>query len=394
MNLEKIHIITDSPIPIGMASTNRILSYASGFKENGIDCGIVIFRKTESTGAIVNTMPKGRINGVEYNYLFKNTIKSKYFVLRRLNNFIGGLRLFFYSLRYIKKNHAVIYYSIYTYPVIFLIFSKIFNNKIILKEESEHPSVYNHGFFSNIIFKTIHYRLFDGYLLMTNNLMNYFHTNYPNIPKTIIPMTVDLSRFENVNVEKKNIITYLGLLNDHKDGVNILIEAFSKIANDFKEYQLNLYGEAISEKLLQIYINKISELGLSKRIILKGKIDNSTVPRVLAESNILVLPRPNSTQADNGFPTKLGEYLASGVPVVVTSVGEIPLYLKDKESAFLAKPGDVKNLEYKLREAIEDSITARQIGLKGKEVAIKYFSSIVQTNKIINFINDGLICAA
>ena len=49
---------------------------------------------------------------------------------------------------------------------------------------------------------------------------------------------------------------------------------------------------------------------------------------------MLVLARPDNIQAKGGFPTKLGEYLATGNPVVVTKVGEIPNYLIDGVNAF------------------------------------------------------------
>ena len=50
------------------------------------------------------------------------------------------------------------------------------------------------------------------------------------------------------------------------------------------------------------------------------------------------MARPDSRQARGGFPTKLGEYLATGKPVCVTKVGEITVYLEDNVSAFLAEP--------------------------------------------------------
>ncbi len=50
---------------------------------------------------------------------------------------------------------------------------------------------------------------------------------------------------------------------------------------------------------------------------------------------------PDSKQAQGGFPTKLGEYLATGNPVCATTVGEIPDYLVDGESVYFAVPGSV-----------------------------------------------------
>ena len=60
------------------------------------------------------------------------------------------------------------------------------------------------------------------------------------------------------------------------------------------------------------------------------------MPKYLCNAKLLALARPDSIQAQGGFPTKLGEYLATGRPVVVTKVGEIPDYLEDGVNAFLS----------------------------------------------------------
>lgn len=66
------------------------------------------------------------------------------------------------------------------------------------------------------------------------------------------------------------------------------------------------------------------------------------MPQMLKNAEALVLDRPNSLQAQYGFPTKLGEYLLTGNPVVVTKVGDIPLYLKDGVSALLSEDRNPK----------------------------------------------------
>ena len=52
----------------------------------------------------------------------------------------------------------------------------------------------------------------------------------------------------------------------------------------------------------------------------------------------MALARPTNKQAEGGFPTKLGEYLATGNTVVVTNVGEIGEFLHDKVNAFVSDP--------------------------------------------------------
>ena len=59
-------------------------------------------------------------------------------------------------------------------------------------------------------------------------------------------MAVDLDRFKKQNSSplefKKPYIAYVGVMNDAKDGVNILIRSFHKISKDYPKLNLYLVG--------------------------------------------------------------------------------------------------------------------------------------------------------
>ena len=73
------------------------------------------------------------------------------------------------------------------------------------------------------------------------------------------------------------------------------------------------------------------------------------------------------------FPTKLGEYLASGAPVVASARGELLGYLTDGESAFLAGPGGAEEFGRRVVDALRNPSAAREVGRKGREVAVREF---------------------
>lgn len=391
MDIKKVFIITDNPIPMGMAAANRIFSYAKGFLYHKLPCEIIVFRKTESIQQIINSNTEGESEGVKFRYLFNSTVKSSYFFKRRFDNFIGIVKLFLFSILYVKPKSVIIYYAPYTMPVFALMLAKVFNKSILLKDISEHPTVYtkDYNLFNHLIYDHIHFSLFDGFLLITQNLMQYFDEKYHGKAKIHIPMTVDIERFADLDIENKKVITYSGSLNDQKDGVGILIKAFALIFKKFPDYNLYLYGEYESKELRDKYENEIVNYGIKDHVFFRGKIDRNLIPTALKESSLLVLPRPDSVQARNGFPTKLGEYLATGNPVVVTSVGEIPYYLEDKKSAFLAIPDSVENLAEKICEVLNNLEFANKVGLNGQKVAEKHFNKNNQTKKIIEFVREN-----
>ena len=117
-----------------------------------------------------------------------------------------------------------------------------------------------------------------------------------------------------------------------------------------------------------------------------GEVSANEIPQLLKNAQVLVLARPDNLQAKNGFPTKLGEYLLTANPVVITNVGDIPLFLKDGESAFIARPGNVKNIAEKIYYAVGHQDEANRIGEQGRLVALKYFNYKIEAEKIINVI--------
>ena len=211
---------------------------------------------------------------------------------------------------------------------------------------------------SKFFFEKIYFHQLDGFILMTKTLLNHYERFPDRKPRMLhLPMTVDLDRFSKEynlpNSFKKPYIAFIGVMNDAKDGVNILIEAFAKIHHKFPEYNLYLiggwnYDTPNHQKLIKKY-------DLQDKVFWKGEFSREEIPSILNRASLLALPRPDSKQAQGGFPTKLGEYLASATPVCATSVGEIPLYLKDDESVFFAKPSNIDSFAVAMKKAVSNS---------------------------------------
>jgi len=65
------------------------------------------------------------------------------------------------------------------------------------------------------------------------------------------------------------------------------------------------------------------------------------------------------------------------------SVGDVPLFLKDGENAYLAKPDDVEAFANKLNECLSDPIKASFIGKKGEELVYREFNYLEVTKNIV-----------
>lgn len=392
--LLKIVFITSGSFPFGEAATNRLLSYAKGIVELGHRVNVILLNPAKKQSIKSNSV-KGEYNGIKFNYTSKTTIWptrsfEKYFTLNK--GIIYGIK----ELYQLKKNYSldtIIILETNPYIILpFILFGKYFGIKL-LHERAEYPFL-NH----NSVLKKVQLKLylnflikkFDGIYVITRSLQEYFKPYFKPYEKIkVIPMTVEPERFKishNIPLLNDPYIAYCGSMYTDKDGLSILIEAFSYLIKDYPEYKLVLIGDNSSKKGFMQIDSVIKKFKLEDKIVLTGLVQRDEMPQLLCNASILALSRPDNIQAKGGFPTKLGEYLSTGNPVVVTHVGEIPEYLTDGVNAYISKPDDPMAFANKLKEVIDDYSKAKEIGQRGKLLAYGVFNYKIQASNIVNFI--------
>ena len=137
-----------------------------------------------------------------------------------------------------------------------------------------------------------------------------------------------------------------------------------------------------------IHQKSIANYNLQNKVFWKGEFSREKIPQIIKNANLLVLPRPDSKQAQGGFPTKLGEYLATSNPVCATTVGEIPNYLTDEKSVFFAEPGSIDSFANAMQKALNNQEAAKLIGKMGCEVAKTSFNKDIQSAILYNFLKQ------
>lgn len=229
----------------------------------------------------------------------------------------------------------------------------------------------------------------DGLFVISSKLKQaYIDKGVDKYKVHVINMTVDPSRFENIKKQgDERSIVFCGNGANNKDGVDQLIKAFAIVHEKYPDYQLKIIGPSPKRGDASGNIELVEGLGLQDAVIFNGRKSPEEVPQLLKNATILALDRPDSLQAQNGFPTKLGEYLLTGNPVCVTNVGDIPLFLKDGESAMVAAHDNVKNFSKKLLWIIEHPQEAAVIGKRGQEIALKYFNPMTEAKKMLKQMN-------
>lgn len=377
--------------PEGNAATNRVYAYAKGFSEKGIKVHVICF------GNEYDSVADGMIDGFYFYHPFGQRKRSKYFIIRRWQKFLKYYKTFT-LIRNINKKDKIIAFICYTHLLLTQLFAFILTGFVktnMILERSEHPFRNYQGSFLRKIRGGIRINLeikFSNYFFcISQYLINFYQIRGISPNKILlVPSTVDAERF---NISSKSpfnfqYILYCGSLVRSKDGIDILIESFSKISEKFPNINLVLIGKGDTNKEEVILKDLVVRLNIYERVFFLGYLPRKDIPAFINNAKILALARPKSIVADAGFPSKLTEYLSTAIPVVVTEVGDIPFYLKDNENAFLSKPSNVEVFAEKLDFVLSNYAFAKGVALKGKELTDTVFNYKYQAKRIIEFINS------
>ncbi|MBN1124756.1 MAG: glycosyltransferase family 4 protein [Sedimentisphaerales bacterium] len=158
-----------------------------------------------------------------------------------------------------------------------------------------------------------------------------------------------------------------------KDGVEILIEVFDRIAERHGKVELILTGKG-SENRMKTILDRITRCRHRERIRYEGYIRSEEYYSFISNCDILCMIRTSSAFANTGFPFKLGEYLATGKPVIASRVSDVTEYLADRENAVLVEPDSVDALADAMDFLLSDPDRAGRIGLAGRKAAMESFS--------------------
>lgn len=362
-------IILDTYFEYGTAGANRQLSYAKGFQSQGIETWIVSFCVHRAKGYIPD-------DGIKLLGLLATRIKGPKIV----RGFVAVLSLIWFLVFKVSKDDKLLVCgSEFYFPLILF-----FKRDNIYYEITEGPGVINKSLETSKLY--LHYcNKFNRIFPICTNLKKWFlERGIPESKLAIINMTVDHSRFNNIKKDQKEkYIAYCGSVGNVKDGVDKLLEAFYTYHKEIKDRKLYIIGPVTSEKIKKEYENYVHKHMLDDFVVFTGAVLPTDMPKLLCNAEMLLLTRPNNEQAHYGFPTKLGEYLLTENPVIVSNVGNIADFLEDNISAYIITPDDIEAFTNKMVFVSTHLNDARTVGKLGAECARKNFNYKIEASKIL-----------
>ncbi len=387
----RILMFSDFELPDSCANATRVFGFAKIFRQLGHDVtllGICYAKDKELNGCY---------DGFDFEMLKAgpwNGIKA-YKRINKLNKDLSG-----YLNKHIEKDaFDVIFLSnvYFDYADTFVKYSKKNGTKLVVNSVEWYDK--NNSLFSGfrgkvnylknrIALTKIHVKM-ENIVAISSLLDSYY--NERNCNTVTIPTIIDLKEYETVNSVKKKYdnvlhIAYAGDPGKKDYVVNAMyaLELLSK--EERKRIKLDFYGTTY-EKL---YANGLSRKYIEKykdSIICHGRIPYELVKEKIAEADFTVLLRPQMRYANAGFPTKVGESMACGTPVICNITSDLSKYVADGVNGIVCENETVEACTAAFKKALMlTSEEKEQMRVKAVCTAKSAFDYNVYINEMGKFL--------
>lgn len=380
--------------PDKSAGAIRVINFAKMAVRNNYDVYISSFMKEYeenviyrySNGIFLMPYAKPASNILKKAHLYLNPKREIKTILRRFKDDLPD---------------SIIIYSVFPLSGIKVIrkFCKLNNIKLIFDIVESHSlsqqkfTSFFSAFIPNKIQNNLVIKRGDNVIAISSHLKEKFTDK--ECQTIQIPFINDVNNFEffplpNLRERSnkfKSYFLYVGNPFRGKDLITSVIKAFSKLEND--EACLIVAGINDEGLMLNEKITKNTLLKSSKNVVLLGKVPHKEIPFLYSLADYSILIRnPNKESAKAGFPTKVSESLAFGVPVVTNISSDLGNLLNNTNSV-IAEGFD----STKIKEAIEKAINIdgdeyKNMRLKARDTANMSLNTSSYEKDFINFIDE------
>jgi glycosyltransferase involved in cell wall biosynthesis len=137
----------------------------------------------------------------------------------------------------------------------------------------------------------------------------------------------------------KFVMLYPGTLNHHQ-GLDIAINALALAKEQLGNAELHIYGEGPARPEL---VRLAHESGLSDRVYFMDPLPLEQIASVMAGADVGIVPKRAAGFGNEAFSTKVLEFMACGVPVIISKTDIDAYYFTDMLVRFFT-PGDAGDL--------------------------------------------------
>jgi glycosyltransferase involved in cell wall biosynthesis len=146
------------------------------------------------------------------------------------------------------------------------------------------------------------------------------------------------------------IILYPGSLHWHQ-GIDIAVRAFARISRQVPQAGFHIYGEGPTKAAL---LGLIKELGVEEQVKMLPSRPLRDIARIMEDANLGIVPKRKDNFGNEAFSTKILEFMAMKIPVIVADTEIDKFYFNDSVVTFF-ESGNVEDLADRMLRLINNS---------------------------------------
>lgn len=316
-------VIYNGGFPNGFAMTKRLRNYCRCLLLNeDIRIKILIPFPTERNNEILNTLSYGNYHGVTYEYL-TGILRSKLFLVRRFTYMLGILKLLLRILITKDINNILLVDFRSNFSRLLVIIVCKLKSISVFYELNEHPLIFKNHFGAYIEKKLI-FTLLDGIIVISDSLAELIKSYDLRIPLLTLPVLVEKYPSLNMeytekyhNLKNINYIIHSGTISDSKEGILDVLRAIGEINKLGFDFFILFTGHSslVQDKI--IFWDIVKKYKIEDKIIFLGILTDDDLYLIQRNSFCFILNKPVNFQNKYCFPTKLGEYMITGRPIII-----------------------------------------------------------------------------
>ena len=379
--------------PHGMAATNRLRLLTRAMAEQGATVRVVSVLPSGRAQAARNLVRRGQDGDVEFEYLARSPIKAGSFAGRRYDEALGWA---FAPLRLLELRRAGRLDAIYLWPrthewtwmrQVLLGMARTIGAPVVL-EASERPWSLAESQ-TPVERRVSPLAGIDGVVAISDYLASWVAGEAQRIARDVrvlqVPILVDPDEQTPSPYPTGTPLVVFSASPAYRTTAEFILEAMSIVWNRHPACRLAITGIA-PDTVEGHWLRDLQAAGeLDARVELRGRLSRAALLELYQEAAVLLAPLFEDVQSLARFPTKIGEYLAAGRPVLTNAVGEIPRYFVDGINALIAAPGDTTAYADKIMQALDDPDAAAAIGRAGRTLSEGAFDYRTHGTALLEF---------
>ena len=169
---------------------------------------------------------------------------------------------------------------------------------------------------------------------------------------------------------EKQIILFAGSFHPHHD-LGTLLEAFAQLVTEDSTRLLLLAGDGAQRQEIQ---HRAESLKIARHVRMLGVRPYEEMPIYFRAADIGVLPLTarKIRQQHGALAVKLWDYMACGLPVVVTDFSDTPSARLLSDKAHVVPPEDAKALADALLDLLMDADKRAKLAVRGREYVLHH----------------------